>query len=79
MGGVLGHVHVVGVDVDGGSGGFLNELDVGGFVVCAGDTVGLAFGGFIHQEKATVASESLIELKHPGRRWRHSGGASTWW
>ena len=47
---VLGHV--VGTDVDGGCGGFLNELDAGGLAVGAGDTVGLTFGGFDDQELA---------------------------
>ena len=71
-GAVLGHV--VGVNVDGGIGGFLNEVDVGGIAVGAGDTVGLAFGGFNHQEDATVVSESLIELKGEGVTLADDGG-----
>ena len=60
-GAVLGHV--VGVDVDGGIGGFFNELDAGGLAVGTGDTVGLAFGGLDHQEDAAVVGEGLVELE----------------
>ena len=62
------------MNVDGGIGGFLNEVDVGGLAVGAGDTVGLAFGGFNHQEDATVVSESLIELKGEGVTLADDGG-----
>lgn len=58
---VLGHV--VGTDVDGGCGGFLNELDAGGLAVGTGDTVGLAFGGFDDQEDAAVVGEAWSSLK----------------
>ncbi len=55
---VLGHV--VRTDVDGGIGGFLNEFDAGGLAVGAGDTVGLAFGDFDHQEDTPVVGEGLV-------------------
>lgn len=71
-GAVLGHV--VGVDVDSGIGGFLNELDAGGLAVGAGDTVGLAFGSFDDQENAAVVGEGLVELEGEGITLAHDGG-----
>ena len=69
---VLGHV--VGTDVDGGCGGFLNELDAGGLAVGAGDTVGLAFGGFDDQEDSAVVGKSLVQLEGEGVTLAHDGG-----
>ena len=54
------------MDVDGGIGGFFNELDAGGLAVGAGDTVGLAFGGLNDQEDAAVVGEGLVELEGEG-------------
>lgn len=71
-GSVLGHV--VGTDVDGGCGGFLNELDAGGLAVGVGDTVGLAFGSFDDQENAAVVGEGLVELEGEGVTLAHDGG-----
>lgn len=71
-GAVLGHV--VGVDVDGGIGGFLNELDAGSLAVGTGDTVGLAFGCLDHQEDATVVGKGLVELEGEGISLAHDGG-----
>ena len=67
--------HVVGVDVDGGIGGFLNELDAGGLAVGAGDTVGLAFGGLDHQEDAAVVGEGLVQFEGEGLTLAYDGGA----
>jgi len=69
---VLGHV--VGTDVDGGCGGFLNELDAGDLAVGAGDTVGLAFGGFDDQEDAAVVGKGLVEFEGEGVTLAHDGG-----
>ena len=69
---VLGHV--VGTDVDGGCGGFLNELDAGGLAVGTGDTVGLAFGGLDHQEDAAVVGKGLVELEGEGVTLADDGG-----
>lgn len=67
---VLGHV--IGTDVDGGCGGFLNELDAGGLAMGTGDTVGLAFIGFDDQEDSAVVGEGLVELE--GVTLAHDGG-----
>ena len=69
---VLGHV--VGTDVDGGCGGFLNELDAGGLAGGAGDTVGLTFCGFDDQEDAAVVGEGLVEFEGEGVTLAHDGG-----
>ena len=70
---VLGHV--VGTDVDGGCGGFLNELDAGGLSVGAGDTVGLAFGGLDDQEDAAVVGEGLVQREGECFTLADDGGA----
>ena len=70
-GAVLGHV--VGVNVDGCIGGFLNELDAGGLSVGAGDTVGLALGGLDHQEDAAVVGEGLVEFEGEGITLAYDG------
>ena len=69
---VLGHV--VGTDVDGGCGGFLNELDAGGLAMGTGDTVGLAFGCFDDQEDTAVVGEGLVEFEGEGVTLAHDGG-----
>jgi hypothetical protein len=68
---VLGHV--VGTDVDGGCGGFLNELDAGGLAMGTGDTVGLAFGGFDDQEDSAVVGEGLVEFEGEGITLAYDG------
>ena len=62
------------MDVDGGIGGFFNELDAGGLAVCARDTVGLAFGGLDDQEDAAVVGEGLVELEGEGVTLANDGG-----
>jgi len=42
--------------------------------VGAGDTVGLAFGGFDDQEDAAVVGEGLVELEGEGVTLAHDGG-----
>ena len=70
---VLGYV--VRTDVNGDGGGFLNQLDGGGFAVGAGDTVGLTFGGFNHEEDAAVVGKGLVELEGKGFSLADDGGA----
>ena len=70
---VLGHV--VGTDVDGGCGGFLDHLDLGGLAVSTAHTVGLTFGSLDDQEDAAVVGKSLVELEGEGVTLAHDGCA----
>ena len=69
---VLGHV--VGTDVDGGRGGFLNHLDGRGLGMSAAHAVGLAFGGLNDQEDTAVVGEGLVQLEGEGVALAHDGG-----
>ena len=56
---ILGHV--VGADVDCGSGGFLDELDGSSLAVSTADAVGLAFGSLDnHLSFATICTKKSL-------------------
>ena len=70
---VLGHV--VSTDVDSSGVRLFDHLDGDGLAVCAGHTIGLAFGGLDHEEDAAVVNQGLVQLEGEGVALTHDGGA----
>lgn len=70
-GSVLGHI--VGTDVDGGVGGFLDHLDGRGLGVSSAHAVRLTFGGLDDQEDTAIVGKGLVQLEGEGVALAHDG------